>query len=69
MLRQIVLIRNVGFEFAEVLAERDVLLGRHVLVAEQEDGMMAERLVDAANRLGRCRLRQVDAVDLHADGG
>ena len=41
--------------------ERDVLLGRQPLVAEEDDAMLVERLADVGDRLRVEAVRQVDA--------
>ena len=54
-------------QLAEQPAERDVRVGRDVLVAEKDDGILGERAVQLVLLAVRQRLGQVDAVDLRAD--
>ena len=53
-------------EFAEAAAELDVLLARDVLVAQEQDAMVEEGLVNLAERAFAHRLRDVDVADFRA---
>ena len=68
MSRHVVLIRDVRLELSEISAERDVPLRRKILIAEQEDRVVAQHLVEASDGVWRCGPRHVDAMDFHADG-
>src|SRR5689334_10444694 len=60
---------DVDLELAEAAAERDVLLGRELLVAEVNDFVLVEELDDLAEHRVADFLRQVDAEDFDAQGG
>lgn len=60
---------GMDVERAPALAEGDVLVGREGLVAEEDDVVLEEGLVDVVElRVGE-RLRQVHAFDLGAEMG
>jgi len=54
-------------QLAEQPAEREMLLRRDVLVAEEDDEVFGERAVDFVERAVRQRLSEIDAADLRAD--
>ena len=54
-------------ELAEQPPEREVLLGRDLLVAEEDDQVLDQRAVNLFQLLGRERPRQIDADELGAD--
>ena len=54
-------------ELAEPATERDVLGRRDVLVAEEDDEVLEEGLLDRRDLVGRELLPEVDAGDLGAD--
>jgi hypothetical protein len=66
-----VALRGVGMDvkLAEALAKRLVLIDGHILVAEENDAMVEQRLVNGVKLLVGERLAEVDAGDLGADGG
>ena len=58
---------GVDVQLAEQPAEGEVLVGRDVLVAEEDDEVLGERAVDLVQLAVRQRLGEIDAGDLRAD--
>ena len=59
----------VDVDRPKALGNRDVLLRREALVAEEHDAVFAERATDLAERLVAHGPRQIDAADLRTDIG
>jgi hypothetical protein len=57
----------VDVQLAEQPAEGHVLVGRDVLVAEEDDGILGERAMQLVLLAVRQRLGEIDAGDLRAD--
>jgi len=57
----------VPVQLAEAAAELDMLLARDVLLAEQQDPVLQERVVDLAEGAFAHRLRDVDGANLGAE--
>src|SRR5262249_41568715 len=58
---------TIDVDRTEALGDRDVLLRREVLVAEEHDAVFAEGVADLAEHLIRQRRREIDAADLRPD--
>ena len=56
------------FERAELAAERDVLRGSYIRIAEQQDAVRAQRLRHVLHAVGAERAREVDACNFRAAG-
>jgi len=61
--------RRMDVQVAEQPAERQVLVGRDVLVAEEDDAVLGQRTMDLVVLAVRQRLAEVEAGDLRADNG
>src|SRR3546814_7576163 len=61
--------KGMDFEFAEITGEGDVLLRRDVLITEENDFPVEERLAQRGERSGIDRFCEINSVDLSADGG
>ena len=59
--------RRMDVKLAEQPPEREVLLGRDLLIAKEDDQVLDQRAVDLALLLGGERPRQIDAAELGAD--
>ena len=67
LLIAVILIEHVDLHLAEILGERDLRCRRQVDVAEQDQLVVEEGLVDLLEQRGRHRLFQRDAGDLAAE--
>ena len=60
--------RRVDVELAETAAELLVLLGRHFLIAEEDDDVFHQRVVDGGELFVGEVTAEIDAEDLRTDG-
>jgi len=60
--------QHVNLQRAKTAAERDVLLGRDLLIAEHEYVMVEMCAVNAGEIVGRKRFVQIEAEHFRADG-
>jgi hypothetical protein len=54
-------------QFAEVAAERQMLLRRQMLIAEEDHGVLGQCSVDLVHLAVRGRSREIGAADFRAD--
>ncbi len=60
---------RMDVELSEATPESLVLLGRQVLISEEDDAVVDQTIVDVLERSLVQRLREIDAVDHRADMG
>src|SRR5580700_9309803 len=63
------LAEDVEFNFAEAAGEGDLLLGRDVLVAEEDDAVVVVGTLDGREGCGFERAGEIDAADFGAEDG